>query len=154
MTMSRRELLGWFRRPVADEPKVVEAPVVEPAAAFSLDAFYANRDADRTIPAFAVRTTVTAETTPTGAGPAHAASAGVVDTEAPRIAPELVPEVIASRCLATRSFCSVCVERCPRPGAIIVELGRPRVVAAQCDGCGRCVSTCPAPVLAFKLVAR
>ncbi|MBZ0237287.1 MAG: 4Fe-4S binding protein, partial [Deltaproteobacteria bacterium] len=65
-----------------------------------------------------------------------------------------VPRVLESACLATRSFCSVCVERCPRPGAIVVAHGRPRVVPEACDGCGRCVAACPAPVLAFTLVAR
>ena len=63
-----------------------------------------------------------------------------------------VPEIVAGHCLASGSFCSVCVERCPRPGAIVVETGRPRIVAAACDGCGRCIAAGPAPVLAIRLV--
>ena len=160
MTMSRRELLGWFRRPTVDEP-AVEPPVAEPVAAepasapaFSLDAFYAKRDADRTIPAFAIRATAAAETTRVGVGPVAAASAAPATANVTTIAPGLVPAVLEHRCLATRSFCSVCVERCPIPGAIVVALGRPRVDPAQCNGCGRCVVTCPAPVLAFELVPR
>ena len=162
MTMSRRELFGWLRRPPVDDatvieappPAVIEAPLPAPAAAFSLDAFYATREADRTLPAFAIRATATAPTSPVGVGPVGAASAPAAPPDMTRLAPELVPAVIEHRCLATRSFCSVCVERCPVPGAILVELGRPRVDPAKCDGCGRCVLTCPAPVLAFELVPR
>lgn len=160
MTMSRRELFGWLRRPAVDEPAPVEPPSpapIEPpppAAAFSLDAFYATRDADRTIPAFAIRATATAATSPVGVGPIAAASQPAPPADPTRIAPGLVPAVIEHRCLATRSFCSVCSERCAVPGAIVVELGRPRVDPARCDGCGRCVLTCPAPVLAFELVPR
>lgn len=173
MTMSRRELFTWFRRPV-DEPAVVEPAVAQPVrtpdgnepsspdgrapgttdGAFSLDAFYAQREADRTIPAFAIRATAAAETSRVGVGPVDAASATPATAEVTTIAPDLVPAVLEHRCLATRSFCSVCVERCPVAGAIVVELGRPRVDPARCDGCGRCVLACPAPVLAFELAPR
>lgn len=55
-------------------------------------------------------------------------------------------------CLAWQgSFCTTCVERCPVEGAILVEAGRPRVVAERCDGCGTCVRVCPAPINAFEL---
>lgn len=158
MTMSRRELLGWFRRPTVEEPAAVEPVLAEPVRApddtFSLDSFYAKRDTDRTIPAFAIRATVAAETTRIGVGLVDAASAAPATDDVTTIAPGLVPKVLEHRCLATRSFCSVCVERCPVPGAIVVTLGRPRVDPAQCNGCGRCVVTCPAPVLAFELVTR
>jgi ferredoxin len=168
MTMSRRDLFTWFRRPV-DEPPATEPARTEPtesggreptADVFSLDAFYAKRDADRTIPAFAIRAAAATATTRVGVGPslsaAHAApgETEIVVAAATAIARDQVPAVLAHRCLATRSFCSVCVERCPVPGAIVVELGRPRVEPARCDGCGLCVLTCPAPVLAFELVPR
>ncbi len=68
--------------------------------------------------------------------------------------PALVPSVLAHACLATTTFCSVCVERCPRPGAIVVAAGRPRVVPEACDGCGQCVAVCPAPINGFALVPR
>lgn len=90
------------------------------------------------------------------APPPRAARPGVgraVDGPPP-LPPTLVPRIDGEACLATRTMCSVCVERCPRPGAIVVEAGRPRVVAAACDGCGRCLAVCPAPSLAIGLVAR
>jgi Pyruvate/2-oxoacid:ferredoxin oxidoreductase delta subunit len=56
-------------------------------------------------------------------------------------------------CLAWQgSFCSTCSERCPVEGAIAVELGRPRVVESQCNGCGLCVQVCPAPLNGFEFV--
>ena len=77
-----------------------------------------------------------------------------VTTGAVRLPPMLVPSVLAHACLATTSMCSVCVERCPRPGAIAVTAGRPRIVPDACDGCGRCLAACPAPTMAFTLVPR
>ncbi len=58
-------------------------------------------------------------------------------------------------CLAYQgSFCSVCSERCPEPGAIIVEHGKPRVDPEACTGCRVCHDVCPAPKNAVFLVAR
>lgn len=58
-------------------------------------------------------------------------------------------------CLAWQgSFCSVCVERCPEPGAIVTEQGKPRVAADLCTGCRICHDLCPAPSNAIFLVAR
>lgn len=55
-------------------------------------------------------------------------------------------------CLAwQRSFCTTCSERCPE-GAIVVELGKPRVEEDRCTGCGHCVRLCPAPVNGFDIV--
>ncbi|MBL9002382.1 MAG: 4Fe-4S dicluster domain-containing protein [Phycisphaerae bacterium] len=49
-------------------------------------------------------------------------------------------------CLAyTGSFCSVCSERCPVPGAIEVTKGKPRIREDVCTGCGVCANVCPAP---------
>jgi len=49
-------------------------------------------------------------------------------------------------CLAhTGSFCSVCSERCPVPGAIEVVAGKPTIRGDVCTGCGVCASVCPAP---------
>jgi ferredoxin len=56
-------------------------------------------------------------------------------------------------CLAWQgSFCSTCSERCPVEDAIVLELGRPRVVEARCNGCGLCVQVCPAPLNAFEFL--
>lgn len=58
-------------------------------------------------------------------------------------------------CLAYQgSFCSVCSERCPEPGAIVVEQGKPRVDPDHCTGCRICHEVCPAPKNAVFLVAR
>ncbi|PQJ29299.1 hypothetical protein BSZ32_12900 [Rubritalea profundi] len=58
-------------------------------------------------------------------------------------------------CLAyQRSFCTTCSERCPEQGAIIVEMGVPRVVADQCTGCGICHDVCPAPRNAVLMMAK
>lgn len=58
-------------------------------------------------------------------------------------------------CLAWQgSFCSVCVERCPVPGAIATEMGKPRVSPETCTGCGICHDVCPAPKNAVFLVPR
>jgi ferredoxin len=56
-------------------------------------------------------------------------------------------------CLAWQgSFCSTCSERCPVEDAIVIELGRPRVVDTRCNGCGLCVQLCPAPLNAFEFL--
>jgi len=58
-------------------------------------------------------------------------------------------------CLAHQgSFCSVCVERCPEPGAILTDKGKPRVNPDSCTGCRICHDVCPAPKNAVFLVAR
>ena len=63
-------------------------------------------------------------------------------------APPLVAQIVASRCLL---FCSVCLERCPEPGAVVWQDATPRVVADRCTGCGECVRVCPAPEPACSL---
>jgi Na+-translocating ferredoxin:NAD+ oxidoreductase RNF subunit RnfB len=56
-------------------------------------------------------------------------------------------------CLAYRnSFCSVCSERCPVPGAIVTERGIPRVVPSACTGCAVCYEVCPAPRKAILMI--
>lgn len=58
-------------------------------------------------------------------------------------------------CLAYRSsFCSVCSERCPVPGALATERGLPRVDAALCTGCGVCHEVCPAPRNAILMIQK
>ena len=58
-------------------------------------------------------------------------------------------------CLAYQhSFCSTCVERCPVPGALVMERGLPRVKSDLCTGCGVCHDLCPAPRNAILLVAK
>ncbi|AWV89973.1 4Fe-4S dicluster domain-containing protein [Bradymonas sediminis] len=56
-------------------------------------------------------------------------------------------------CLAyNHSFCTVCAERCPHEGAIILDQGKPRIVAEHCTGCGVCHSVCPAPMNAMMVM--
>lgn len=58
-------------------------------------------------------------------------------------------------CLAWQgSFCSVCSERCPEPGAILTENGKPRVNPDRCTGCHICHDVCPAPKNAVFFVSR
>jgi Pyruvate/2-oxoacid:ferredoxin oxidoreductase delta subunit len=58
-------------------------------------------------------------------------------------------------CLAYRnSFCSVCSERCPVPGAIVTERGFPRVNPALCTGCAICHDLCPAPRNAILMIPK
>lgn len=56
-------------------------------------------------------------------------------------------------CLAHQgSFCTVCHEQCPVPGATVVVDGRPQIVADSCTGCGVCRFVCPAPENAILLM--
>ena len=58
-------------------------------------------------------------------------------------------------CLAYHEIaCSVCVERCPVPGALVSDSGLPRVVPGLCTGCGACQPVCPAPENAIRMVPR
>ena len=74
---------------------------------------------------------------------------------APTTPVALIAIVAGRHCLAYRgSFCSVCRERCPVPGAVIVERGLPRIDASACTGCRICHDVCPAPVNAIRLLSR
>lgn len=54
-------------------------------------------------------------------------------------------------CMA-QTGCATCAERCPVPGAIVRDGGRPRVVQEACTGCGICQHVCPAPSNAIILL--
>lgn len=54
--------------------------------------------------------------------------------------------ILTQDCLAWQgTTCSACHERCPVPGAIHVDAGRPQVNVSACTGCGICHHVCPAP---------
>jgi MauM/NapG family ferredoxin protein len=56
-------------------------------------------------------------------------------------------------CLAHQdTTCTSCVERCPSPGALVLETGRPRIIPDRCTGCGVCQHVCPAPRNAILLL--
>jgi ferredoxin len=58
-------------------------------------------------------------------------------------------------CLAYQSsFCSVCSERCPEEGAIVLAQGKPSVNPDACTGCKICQDVCPAPKNAVFIVSR
>jgi ferredoxin len=60
--------------------------------------------------------------------------------------------VVRGACLAwRRSFCTVCVERCPVERAITMDKGRPVIDPSLCDGCGICADVCPSPMPAIVL---
>jgi ferredoxin-type protein NapG len=71
-----------------------------------------------------------------------------------------VARIDVTACLASAGKgsggCSVCVEQCPVPEAIMVgamvEGGRPRIVEEACTGCGVCQHICPAPGNAILLM--
>jgi ferredoxin-type protein NapG len=59
----------------------------------------------------------------------------------------------AWNCLAHQnSFCTVCSEQCPVPGAIALVDGKPRVDERVCTGCGVCHYACPAPANAVMIL--
>lgn len=91
----------------------------------------------------------------------RALKAGAEGGFAPRPVPPAPPAgdliaVIGGRlCLAYHEIaCSVCVERCPVPGALVSDSGLPRVVPGLCTGCGACMPVCPAPENAIRMVLR
>lgn len=90
-----------------------------------------------------------------GANPKVAVQpASVEAVPAPVEAAPKVAVIQGRFCLAYTSFCTVCSERCPVPGAIQVQNGIPMVVAGTCTGCNVCHEVCPAPTNAVLLVPR
>jgi len=67
---------------------------------------------------------------------------------------DAVAVIQGRRCIALTSFCAVCVERCPVPGAMRVAHGMPSVVPDVCTGCGICHDVCPAPTNAVLMLPR
>lgn len=62
-----------------------------------------------------------------------------------------VARILPTACVAFRgTLCVTCEERCPVPGAVVLERGRPRIDSELCDGCGVCVEVCPAPQKAIQ----
>lgn len=49
-------------------------------------------------------------------------------------------------------LCTVCSERCPVTGAIVLDHGRPRIDPYTCTGCGVCHHVCPAPTNAIAIM--
>ena len=150
--ISRRALLGFLRKreePAPSAAPVPAAPVSTPAPAaspspgggFSLEAFYSARTQSgevtgQSLPVFSLREGLVV--------PQDGVSR-IGRGRAVRVRPQL--------CLAWQgSFCSTCSERCPVEDAIVIELGRPRVVQERCNGCGLCIQVCPAPLNAFEFL--
>lgn len=71
------------------------------------------------------------------------------------VAPIAIVRLLDYNCLAHQgSFCTVCSEQCPEPGAIKVEKGRPSIAEGSCTGCGICHYVCPAPTNAIAMMPR
>lgn len=88
---------------------------------------------------------------------AHSETADTIRSHPAKPATPQVPRVAVIQgryCLAYTSFCSVCVERCPVPGALPSQGGIPMVVPEICTGCGVCQEVCPAPRNAVLLLPR
>lgn len=128
-TVSRRGLFAMLR----GKPPEPAAP--ERTGEFSLEGFYSDRAPGGQFPHLAPR------------------AAGGAVTATTRVGVTRVVRIRNEDCLATRSFCSVCSERCPVPGAIVVTLGRPRINEVACDGCGTCIDVCPAPTKAIEVLS-
>lgn len=79
---------------------------------------------------------------------------GVRPPESSPTLPDRVAVIQGRYCLAYTSFCTVCSERCPVPGAMKVERGIPMVVPEVCTGCGVCHDVCPAPKNAVLVLPR
>ncbi len=91
------------------------------------------------------------------AAPRARAETGVAEPVAPvpvATSADRVAIIQGRFCLAYTTFCSVCSERCPVPGAMKVERGIPSVVLDVCTGCGVCHDVCPAPTNAVLVVPR
>ena len=70
--------------------------------------------------------------------------AGKTSSPMPAAETQAMVAVIQGRfCLAYTSFCTVCSERCPVPGAMKVAQGIPMVIADACTGCRLCEWLCP-----------
>jgi ferredoxin len=141
--LSRRGLFGLLKKD--DSPK---------PPAFSLEGFYGKRGAmsSAAIPTFELRPNLPeTEATDIGNTTLPAAPPPWAPSSAPSI--DGVVRVRPYACLAYLGTpCSVCKERCPEPGAIVLFAGRPLVNPDLCTGCGACVGACPAPVNGFDIV--
>lgn len=84
------------------------------------------------------------------------AFAGTTPAEAPPAAPPvpMVAIIQGRHCLALESYCSVCIERCPEPGAMNTVQMIPMIVPEICTGCGICQQVCPAPENAVLMLPR
>lgn len=91
-----------------------------------------------------------------GRGPQRTETADLPKMKSPVSTTESRVAVIQGRrCLAyQKSFCSTCVERCPVPGAIVMNQGFPQVNPNLCNGCGICHDLCPAPSNAILLISK
>lgn len=69
--------------------------------------------------------------------------------------PESVARVLGYACIGgSPSFCTVCLEHCPVPGALEATGRAPRVNPDVCTGCGVCEQVCPAPDKAVHVLPR
>ncbi len=74
---------------------------------------------------------------------------------APPDAGPRVAVIQGRHCLAYRNLmCSTCLERCPKPDAILLIDKMPQVNPSACTGCGDCHAVCPAPINAVLLLAK
>jgi ferredoxin-type protein NapF len=84
---------------------------------------------------------------------AEACEAGVFEPD--RAPPWPVAAAIGAECLLERGVsCQLCTDACPE-AALAIDLscrpvGRIRVEAAACTGCGACLAVCPASAIALQ----
>ena len=75
-------------------------------------------------------------------------------TPAPASSVPMVAVIQGRHCTALEDYCSLCVERCPEPGALHASQIIPMVVPEVCTGCGICQQVCPAPENAVLMLPR
>lgn len=81
------------------------------------------------------------------------ASEGQEDPAPPSPDAPLIAQIDPLLCLAhQRSFCTVCIERCPVPDALVLKDQLPRIQPDYCTACGDCIQLCPAPINAIRLI--
>lgn len=89
---------------------------------------------------------------------AKTVGASLVNKNVPPAAPDssvpMVAVIQGRHCTALEDYCSLCVERCPEPGALHASQIIPMVVPEVCTGCGICQQVCPAPENAVLLLPR
>ncbi len=91
-------------------------------------------------------------------GAAKTVGASLGKQSAPPSAPvpsvPMVAVIQGRHCTALEDYCSLCVERCPEPGALHASQIIPMVVPEACTGCGICQQVCPAPRNAVLMLPR
>ncbi|WP_145508458.1 4Fe-4S binding protein [Yersinia alsatica] len=61
--------------------------------------------------------------------------------------------MLKNPCQNTYIYCNSCADFCEKQALLWQPRQPPTLVDAQCDGCGECVSRCPAMALEMQLIS-